>query len=222
MTKEGMARLNANKPGYGRPAGSADAAAHPEEHIGRRHAVAPALGNDPAGSCNPIGITRMLLYIEPVEIMLTKDRMIQHFEWGNQWREIFTDGRALLAEPDLPRWYGYSVGKWEGDEFVVETTGVDDRTWIDHFGYPHSFEMRLQERYRRVSANRIELTMTITDPKIYTKPWVSEKKAFIRQDPDKLNLAEAGWKGLLDQTCAPIDEIENFNKRVRDPAGGVR
>src|SRR5439155_23046960 len=85
---------------------------------------------------------------------------------------------ALPKDADELKWLGYSVGKWDGDTFVVDSTGFDERTWLDHFGNPRSDQMILQERYHRVDRDTLELTMTLTDPKVYTKPWVSEKKTF--------------------------------------------
>ena len=106
---------------------------------------------------------------------------------------------------------GYSAGRWEGDTFVVQSTGFDERTWVDHFGNPHSYEMRLEERYHRLDRDNLELVMTLTDPKTYTKPWVSERKVF------KLAPANVEIQELF---CVPSEE-ESFNQRVRDPAGGV-
>jgi len=97
---------------------------------------------------------------------------------------------------------------------------VDDRTWVDHFGYPHSVDMVLEERYRRTAYDVLELNMTITDPKIYTAPWKSETKKFRRLEKGSIKSIE-GWVGILEDLCAPADEVEQFNKRVRDPAGGV-
>ena len=123
-------------------------------------------------------------------------------------------------DPDLPRWWGYSTGHWDGDTFVVTTTGVDERTWVDHYGYPHSADMVLEERYKRTAYDVLELTMTINDPKIYTAPWTSELKKFRKLDKDAIKTVD-GWAGLLEDVCAPADEVDLFNKRVRDPAGGV-
>ena len=210
MTPEGEARFNANKPGYGTPLGSPPRPGAPVEHIGRRRAVPPAQGNDPVGECNPLGMPRVLFTLGPFEFIQTKDRILQFIEWHRVLREIWTDGRKL-PEPDRPRWYGYSVGRWEGDTFVVDSHGYDDRTWLDHFGYPHSDEMRLQERYRRFASDTLELTVTLNDPKTYTKPWISEKKVYKLRPGTEIS----------EEICAPIDEVDNFNKRVRDPAGGV-
>ena len=194
MTPEGQAKFNANKPSYG------------------PRAIPPALGNDPTGKCDPLGLVRNLLLevaIYPMEIVQTLRRVLQFFEWAHSWREIWTDGRELPKDPE-PRWMGYSVGKWEGDTFVVDSTGFDERTWLDHFGTPHSDQMRLQERYKRLDRDNLELTMTLTDPMTFTKPWVSEKKIF-KLDP-KAEIQEL--------FCVPSEE-EAFNRKVRDPAGGV-
>src|SRR2546427_3152154 len=195
FTASGKERFDANKPGYG------------------PRAVPPALGNDPTGKCDPLGLVRNLLLevsIYQMQFLQTPKRVFQFFEWAHAWREIWTDGRQLPENPDAT-WMGYSVGKWEGDTFVVNSVGFDERTWLDHFGNPHSDEMRLEERYRRMDRDTLELTMTLTDPKTYTKPWVSEKKVF-KLVPNR---------ELPEIFCVPSEE-EEFNKRVRNPAGGVK
>jgi hypothetical protein len=220
FTPEGQKRFDANKPSYGRALGSADANAHPEEHIGRRRAVPPANDTDPASHCNPEGLTRALIYPDPIEFIELPDRILQHFQWRYYIRTIWLDGRPPLKDPDQLRWWGYSTGHWEGDTLVVETDGVDPRTWVDHFGNPHSDEMHVQERYKRVNYNTIELSMTLTDPKTYTKPWVSQTKRFHLIPKENVKTVD-GWKGLIEDFCAPADEVDQFNQRVRDPAGGV-
>ena len=93
-----------------------------------------------------------------------------------RWRVIWTDGRALPTNPD-PRWYGYSVGRWIDDyTFVVQTVGTDDRTWVDNAGNPHSNTLRTEERYHRVDQQAMELTVTLDDPIVYTKPWTAVDK----------------------------------------------
>ena len=218
FTPEGQAAFDKNIPSYGREKDSADAKAHPEEHIGRRRAQPPALGNDLYGQCDAQGIPRALLYPDPVEFYQLGDRVLQHFEWHYELRTIWTDGRKLPTLPvDLPRWWGYAVGRWDGDTFVVDSTGYEERTWIDYFGYPHSDEMRLEERYRRTSYDTLELNMTVTDPKYYAKPWKSQTKRFKRLPKDFIKTPE-GWAGLLEDVCVPSDEQE-FNRVIRDPAG---
>jgi hypothetical protein len=151
-----------------------------------------------------------------------RDKMVQFFSWERAVREIWTDGRQLPTPEALenlsPRWYGYSVGKWEGDTFVVDSLGYDDRTWLDHLGYPRSDQMRMHERYRRISAETMELDVTITDPKIYTKPWIAGKHSYTLVPKSEMTFE--GWAAFLEGICAPADE-HDFNDRVRNPAGGV-
>jgi hypothetical protein len=220
LTPLGQKMFDANKPSYGRLLGSADAAAHPEEAAGRRRSVPPVNGSDPYQYCNPMGPSRALIYPDPLEMNVLSDKILQQFEWGNGTRAIWTDGRAPLIDPDSPRWWGYSTGKWDGDTFVVTTTGVDERTWVDHFGYPHSDGMILEERYKRIAYDVMELNMTITDPKVYTSPWKSQTKKFRKIAKDGIKTVD-GWTGLLEDICAPADDIDIFIKKIRDPAGGV-
>jgi hypothetical protein len=220
FTPLGQKMFDANKPSYGRNLGSPDANAHPEEAIGRRRAVPPANGTDPYQTCNPEGVTRALIYPDPVEFNVLPDKIMQQFEWTYATRTIWTDGRKLPDDPDQLRWWGYSTGHWDGDTFVVSSNGFDERTWVDHFGYPHSTDMKLEERYRRTAYDALELTMIITDPKIYTRPWASQAKRFRLLPKNGIKTID-GWTGLMEDLCAPADDVESFNKRVRDPAGGV-
>jgi hypothetical protein len=193
FTPAGQAKFNATKPGYG-----------PRQ-------VPPAIGNDPMGTCDPLGMPRSLFLevsINKMQIAQLPNRVFQFFEWQHSWREIWTDGRENPKDPD-PRWMGYSVGKWDGNTFVVNSVGFDPRTWLDHFGNPVSDEMRMEERYQRADHDTLELTITLNDPKMYTKPWVSQKRVM------KL----ANQKGFDEVFCVPSEE-QAFNKNVRDPAGG--
>jgi hypothetical protein len=84
-------------------------------------------------------------------------------------RQIFLDGRQMPKDPN-PTWMGYSIGHWEGDTLVVETSGFNDRTWLDFAGHPHSEMLRMTERFRRTSFGRMELQVTLEDPTVYAKP----------------------------------------------------
>src|ERR1700730_10699279 len=98
-------------------------------------------------------------------------------QYSKIWRMVWMDGRPLPKNfgtkgGPSSRWYGYSIGHWHGDNaLVVETTGVDDTTWIDRRGYPHSVDMHVAERYRRVDGNDLDLTVTINMPKRTPKPF---------------------------------------------------
>jgi hypothetical protein len=112
------------------------------------------------------------------------------YSFNQTWRIIWTDGRKLPEDPD-PRWFGYSVGRWENDTtFIVDTVGMTDRTWVDSGGFPHSEGLRVQERYQRTGVNVIELTVTIDDPEIYTKPWISRDRMPLKRLPDNTDFLE--------------------------------
>jgi hypothetical protein len=129
------------------------------------------------------------------------DRIFQFFEYRHDWREIWMDGRELPEIEDLPlRWNGHSVGRWEGDTLVVESVGFDDRSWLDKLGYPHSDQMHVEERYRRVDSGTLELVVTVTDPVVYTRPWRSDTKRF------ELNRAKHDdWDEQI--YCIPAEEM---------------
>jgi hypothetical protein len=190
-TPAGLARYNANKPGKG-----------PRQ-------IPPANGNDPLGESNPPGLYRTLVYNRPFEFIQTKGKVTQLFEWAKIWRNIWTDGRPVPEDvPAGPYWYGYSVGEWEGDTLVVTTLGLDDRAWMDEWGTPFSSEAHFTERWKKTGPDRIELTITVSDPATFTKPWTSAPIAFSRQKEE-----------VLEMIFAPIDE-KVFNDRIRNPAAG--
>ena len=143
----------------------------------------------------------------PVEIVQIPGRMFQFYDFFYTHRVIWTDGREVPKDPD-PLWYGSSVGKWDGDTFVVDTVGFNDKSWLDADGHPHSEDMHVQERYHRVDHDTIEVNLTLTDPKAYTTPWVSETKVW--KAAPKVEIRE--------DICAPSDE-EKYKEEMRVPAG---
>jgi len=148
--------------------------------------------NDPLSTLgDPSGFPRILTFeLRAVQITQTPNQVLMLYMFEKRWRTIWTDGRALPKDPD-PRWYGYSVGRWDDDyTFVVETVGLDDRTWVDNSGNPHSTALRVTERYRRVNQNTLELTVTIDDPMVYTKPWLARNQLPLRLLPPGTDLME--------------------------------
>jgi hypothetical protein len=93
------------------------------------------------------------------------------YEVDNAHRQIYTDGGALPKEFDYPAFLGYSVGRWEGDTFVVETAGFNDKTALDLMGHPHSKSPRITERLHRRDFGHMDVEMTSDDPKMYTRPF---------------------------------------------------
>ena len=125
---------------------------------------------DPADICmHVIGIPVAGLLSEPVKIVQAPRETMILYEAGNLHRQVFTDGRTLPKEFDLPAFLGYSVGRWEGDTLVVETAGFNDQTALDGMGHPHSDALRLTERFHRRDFGHLDWEMTFDDPKIYTK-----------------------------------------------------
>jgi len=134
--------------------------------------------NDPLSTlADPGGFPRNLLFeLRPFEVVQMPNKVLMLYMFEKRWRVIWTDGRQLPTNPD-PRWYGYSVGRWEDDStFVVTSNGTDERTWLDNAGNPHSNDLKVEERYHRVNQNVMELTVTIDDPKTYTRPWLGRDK----------------------------------------------
>jgi hypothetical protein len=184
-----------------------------------RNAVGLASTNDPFATCDPLGFPRDLLnqsvefrggmWFEPVP-----NRMIILKQQQRVWREVWMDGRELPKDVDArgypdSRYYGYSIGHWDGDyTFVIDTTGLDERTWIDEAGRPHSKNAHIEERYTRADQYNIQLTATLDDPKFYTKPWVFLKGNYY-------------WMKAQDFEeifCVPSEAIE-YRDTLASPAG---
>ena len=162
-------------------------------------AVTEEFINDPLSiNCDPTGFPRQIMYeFRPSQIIQTPNQIVIFYMFGKTWRVIWTDGRELPKNPE-PRWYGYSVGRWEDDyTFVVQTVGMDERTWLDNAGNPHSENMRVEERYHRADRDTLEMTVTIDDPTAYTKPWIAYEKL-----PLKLMPADTDFR---EQICSPTE-----------------
>jgi hypothetical protein len=119
--------------------------------------------------CLPGGIPLALL-VFTFKIIQTPQEVVMLSETADPPRQIHTDGRPLPKDPD-PTWMGYSVGHWDGDTFVVDTNGLNDRAWLDAFGHPRSESMHITERYRRHDFGHMDLEITFNDPKYYTRPF---------------------------------------------------
>ena len=125
----------------------------------------------PTERCLPHGVPdAMMVRSGPWKIVQTPRVTIILFEEMNHYRQVFSDGRGFPKDPN-PTWLGYSIGKWEGDTFVVDTTGFNDQTWLDDPGHPHTDAMHAIERFRRRDFGHLDIDITIDDPKAYTAPW---------------------------------------------------
>jgi len=185
-------------------------------------AVAPAFFNDPRDKCEPLGFPRAdLYYLRETQIMQNEYKVAVLYQYGEAWRVIWTDGRELPKLVDggvlvgnevrEPRFYGYSVGKWVDDTtLVVQTVGMmpEDRVWLDITGRPISDALRVEERFHRVNHDLLELTVTIDDPKMYTKPWIAMNKFPMRlEDPHT---------DVMEVYCSP-SEMEKYNQLFANP-----
>ena len=124
----------------------------------------------PGVRCWPSGIPEKNNIPDGLKLVQTPDLMLFLHESRTIYRQIFTDGRPLPRDPQ-PTWMGYSIGKWEGDVFVVDTIGQNGKTWLDMRGLPGTEALRVIERFSRPTIGHIDIDVTIDDPKAYTKPW---------------------------------------------------
>ena len=139
--------------------------------------------NSPDYGCLPPGVPYIYFRPHPFEFVQAPDRVIMLFEYDHYVREIYTDGRK--HPPDLdPTWMGHSIGWYEGDTLVVDTVGFNNKTWLDRVGHPHSDELHLVERFRRLNHDTLTDDITIDDPKAYTKPWNATLNFELKPDWD--------------------------------------
>jgi hypothetical protein len=180
FTPAGRARFEANQPSKGPRAAKIEG------------------GNDPLWESNPPGLYRVLVYSRPMELEQVPGKIIQLFGFDARYRVIYTDGRPVPDDvPEGPFWYGYSVGHWDGDTLVVTTLGLDGRAWMDEWGTPISDDARIEERWKRIAPNKLQLTIAVTDPEIYSRPWTSAPVVFTlkpKAEPHEVIFAPADEK----------------------------
>ena len=161
---------------------------------------------DPAEVCTTIaGFPLAGLLSEPIKIVQAPKTTIVLYEVNSLHRQIFSDGRAFPKEFELPAFLGYSVGRWEGDVFVVETRGFNDKTPLDLIGHPHSEALHVTERFRRVDFGHMDVEMTFDDPQTYTKPFTVKVPHTLIADQD---IFEMFCENEKDR-----EHLKNANKR---------
>ena len=171
------------------------------QRAGRNHV------DDPYGYCLPPGVPRINFGGGPFKVLQTPGVTALLYESlaGLIFRQVFTDGRPRPAS-DVPAWLGYSLGRWESDTFVIETTGFRDGGWLDTAkAHPNSDALHVTERFRRQDFGHMELSVTIDDPKAYLKPWTV--KAALRLQPDT---------ELLESFCDENDKTM-IHRRITPP-----
>jgi len=197
-----------------------------------KDAVAPAFFNDPRDKCEPLGFPRMNHYnLRMTQILQDEFKVALMYEYDRRYRVVWTDGRegpklvdggVQLGQgwgPDSghvreQRFYGYSVGKWVDDTtLVVETVGTmpEDRVWLDSTGRPISDQIHVTETFHRVDHDHLEWTEMISDPKIYTKPWVTMNILLVLADPHT---------DVMEMYCSPV-EMEKYYQSYGNAVSGV-
>jgi hypothetical protein len=127
--------------------------------------------DNPDAHCLPMGLLQFHEHPQPRKIVQTPKLIVIIYEANYGLRQIFLDGRSLPTNDPQPWWYGYSVGRWEGDTLVVETTGLNDGGWLDIIGNPLTDQAKITERFRRLNFGTLQIDVTIDDPKAYTRPF---------------------------------------------------
>jgi hypothetical protein len=138
---------------------------------------------DPILNCLPPGVPRILLIPFPLQIVQPPNQVLMIFEYDHFVRQIDTTKQSHPKDLD-PTWMGDSIGKWDGDTLVIDTIGLNDKTWLDQIGHPHSSSLHVVERLRRLNHDTLQDSIVIDDPKTYTKPWTGQRIFALRP----------GWK----------------------------
>jgi hypothetical protein len=192
MTEWALEKFKAAKPSFG-----------PRSFKDSNDPVNPTTVN--ATGCFPPGMPRIYLQPFPMEIVQTPGRVLILYEFNHFVRQIWTDGRP--HNTDLGNtWFGDSTGKWEGDTLVVDTIGINDKSWLDRAGHPHSDQLHVVERMHKANPTNLVIDLTFDDPKAYTKTWGSQ---LTFQLHPKWNITE--------MICE--DNI-NFDEFLKNEAGG--
>ncbi len=140
----------------------------------RAQRVANHSKENPDAHCLPIGLTQLHNHPQPRKIIQTPSVIVILYEANGGVRQIFTDGRPLPNNDPQPWWYGYSIGKWDGETLVVETASFRDGGWLDVNGAPLTDAAKITERFRRLDYGTLEIDVTVDDPKAYTRPWTAK------------------------------------------------
>jgi hypothetical protein len=159
--------------------------------------------NDPVYECFPPGVPRAFLHPFPVEIVQTPGRVLMVFEYDHLIRQIYTDGREHRTDL-APMWMGDSIGRWEGDTLVVDTVNFNDKGWLDRRGVPHSDQLRVEERFRLIDADRLQIDIRIEDPVALAEPWLSQRF-----------LMRTDWQ-IEEHACMDNVNFEGYEEEIQE------
>ena len=150
----------------------------------KKRRMADNMKDNPDAHCLPMGLMQFHNHGQPRKMVQTPGLIVITYEANYGLRYIFMDGRKLPGSDAQPWWYGYSVGRWEGDTLVVDSTGFRDGEWLDIIGNPMTDAAKVTERFRRPTFGTLEIDVTIDDPKAYTKPWTVRVNQRLLADTD--------------------------------------
>ena len=165
-----------------------------------KRGVLVAQTNDPAFQCFPPGVPRIYLHPFPMQIVETPKELIMIFEYDHNVRHIYKE-RSEHPKDLTPSYMGDSIGHWDGNTFVIDTVGFNDKTWLDRAGHPHSDRLHVTERLHRSDADHLQIDFTIDDPVAYSHPFGSSM--FFRRHSD--------WS-LMEQSCEDNAAFLGFEK----------
>jgi hypothetical protein len=138
---------------------------------------------DPDANCLPQGVPKIGALAYPWRLIQTPGSIVIIYEAFTLWRQIFMDGRELIADPN-PTWMGYSTAKWDGDTLVIDTRGFNGRLWLDQLGRPSTEALHVIERFHRRDVGHMDIHVTIDDPGAYTQPWSVKQEVALRHDTE--------------------------------------
>jgi hypothetical protein len=175
----------------------------------------PVNKGDYAGSCLPFGMSRNINSPHGVQIIHNNDALAFLFEQNTWFHWVPTNG--MKWPPDLPpSWNGVSTGRWEGDTLVIETTGFNGYTRLDTGGHPLSKELKMVNTFTRTDSRTMQHTVTVHDPKTYSRDWMNVRTWRIKPYPDVImeysceeNNLQALFDGSIKVWKVPEDEDEN-------------
>jgi hypothetical protein len=168
----------------------------------RKQRMAANSKDNPDANCLPMGITQFHMQPQPRKIIQTSKLLAIIYEANYGLRYIYMDGRKLppQGEPQ-PWWYGYSIGRWDGDTLLVETNNLRDDGWLDVEGSPLTDQARIVERFRRPIFGKLEIDVTIEDPKAYTKPFTVRINQRVSPDEEPIEFV--------------CNENQQFRRRIK-------
>jgi hypothetical protein len=159
--------------------------------------------------CMTPGFPRIYLRPGAMEIVQTATALWMLFDDHAQARRIYMDGRGH-PENTPPTFLGHSIARWDKDTIVVETVGMNDLTWLDGMGHPHSSELRVEERIRRTGPKAMKVEFLFEDPKAFTRPWHGEK----------IFEAKPEWE-LMEYTICEESTGEAWRQAIRKEGGSL-